>query len=160
MGAPNKAVGLKYYGGNLFCDVVHQDSNGNVTKLDCHLDKSEGRKKPKSYITWVPSNSIKSEVRVYNHLFTVPEPSSDQWEDELNPDSEIIHTEALVDPSVCEVVDKKDVDVWKSNYALQFERMGYFCVDIDTTFDSKTKQGKLVFNRTVSLKEDVLKNEL
>jgi len=157
--APNKAVGLKYYGGNLCCDKVHSNQDGKITKLECHVDKSEGRKKPKTFITWVPSNSFKTEVRVYNHLFTVPEPS-DQWEDELNLESEILHTNALVDPSVCDVVDKKDVGVWKSNYAVQFERMGYFCVDIDTTFDSKTKEGKLIFNRTVSLKEEVFKKEL
>jgi len=119
-----------------------------MEKLECHVDKSEDQKRPKSYITWVPSNSIKSEVRVYNNIFTVPEPS-DQWEDELNSDSVILQSDALVDPSVCDVVDKKDVDVWKSNYALQFERMGYFCVDIDTTFDSEPKEGKPVFNRTV-----------
>jgi hypothetical protein len=46
------------------------------------------------------------------------------------------------------------LDKWKSNQALQFERLGYFVLDIDTTFDSTTKEGKLVFNRTVSLKED------
>jgi hypothetical protein len=90
---------------------------------------------------------------VYNHLFTEAEPS-DRWEEELNAASEIVHPNAIVDPSVLELVDKKDVDKWKSNQALQFERLGYFVVDTDTTFDSMTKEGKLIFNRTVSLKED------
>mmetsp|Transcript_33280 Transcript_33280/g.50195 ORF Transcript_33280/g.50195 Transcript_33280/m.50195 type:complete len:691 (-) Transcript_33280:191-2263(-) len=157
--APNKAVGLKFYGGNLVCDKVHTDSDGEVTKLEAHIDKSEARAKPKSFITWVPSDGLEAEVRVYNHLFLVPEPS-DQWEDELNPESEVVYSKAIVDPSVCEVVDAKAVDVWKSNRALQFERMGYFCVDTETTFDSDTKEGKLVFNRTVSLKEEVFKKEL
>jgi hypothetical protein len=107
----------------------------------------------------VPSDGIKCEARVYGHLFTVPE-TTDRWEEELNQKSEVVYPNAIVDPSVKELVDKKDVDVWKSNYALQFERMGYFCVDIDTTFDSATGTGKLVFNRTVSLKEEVFKKEL
>lgn len=156
--APNKAVGLKYHGGNLVCDEV-VEKDGKVTTLKCHLDNSEGRPKPKTYLSWVPKDGIRCEVRVYDHLFTVPEPS-DQWEDELNPKSEVVHPQAIVDPSVRELVDVKDVDVWKSNYALQFERMGYFCVDTDTTYESKTGKGKLVFNRTVSLKEEVFKKEL
>jgi len=157
--APNKAVGLKYHGGNLICDEAKQDSDGKVTHLKCHIDMSEDRPKPKTYISWVPSDGIKCEARVYGHLFTVPEPS-DLWEQELNQKSEEVFPNAIVDPSVKEFVDKKDVDVWKSNYALQFERMGFFCVDIDTTFDSSSGSGKLVFNRTVSLKEEVFKKEL
>jgi glutaminyl-tRNA synthetase len=157
--APNKAVGIKYHGGNLVCDEVKQDKDGKVTHLKCHLDTAEERPKPKTYISWVPSDGIKCEARVYGHLFTVPEPT-DRWEEELNQKSEVVYPNAIVDPSVKELVDKKDVDVWKSNYPLQFERMGYFCVDIDTTFDSATGTGKLVFNRTVSLKEEVFKKEL
>ena len=156
--APNKAVGLKYHGGNLVCDEVIQ-KNGKVVELKCHLDTSEGRPKPKSYITWVSSDGIPCEVRVYNHLFTVAEPT-DQWEEELNPESEVVYPKAIVDPSVREVVDAKDVNKWKSNTALQFERIGYFVVDQDTTYDSKTNSGKLVFNRTVSLKEEVFKKKL
>ncbi|KAL7465538.1 hypothetical protein ACHAXS_005859 [Conticribra weissflogii] len=150
--APNKPVGLKYYGGNLICDEVVKDGE-KIKELKCHVDNSADRPKPKSHITWVPSNGIACEVRVYNHLFTVPEPS-DLWEDELNPESEVVYPNAIIDPSVLSLVDKKNVDKWKSNQALQFERLGYFVVDIDTTFDSSTKEGTLVFNRTVNLKED------
>ena len=149
---PGKPVGLKYQGGNLVCDEVVKDGT-KIKELKCHLDNSEGRPKPKSHITWVPSDGISCEIRVYNHLFTEPEPS-DRWEEELNTKSEVVHPNAIVDPSVLSLVDKKDVDKWKSNQALQFERLGYFVVDIDTTFDSTTKEGKLIFNRTVSLKED------
>ena len=149
---PGKPVGVKYHGGNLVCDEVIKDG-AKIKELRCHLDNSEGRPKPKSYITWVPSDGISCEVRVYDHLFTEPEPS-DRWEEELTPESEIVHPNAMVDPSVLSLVDKKDVNKWKSNQALQFERLGYFVVDIETTFDSTTKEGKLVFNRTVSLKED------
>ena len=150
--SPNQPVGLKYHGGNLVCDDIVRDG-GNVKVLKCHLDTTEGRPKPKSHISWVPCDGIPCEVRVYNHLFTVAEPS-DRWEEELNSEREIVYANAIIDPSVLELVDKKDVDKWKSNQALQFERLGYFVVDTDTTFDSSTKSGKLVFNRTVSLKED------
>merc|ERR1712194_88579 len=78
----------------------------------------------------------------------------DRWEEELKKDSEIVHLNAMVDPSVTLLVDAKNVDNWKSNQALQFERLGYFVVDLDTTFDPTSKEGKLVFNHTVSLKED------
>mmetsp|Transcript_26492 Transcript_26492/g.39368 ORF Transcript_26492/g.39368 Transcript_26492/m.39368 type:complete len:552 (+) Transcript_26492:563-2218(+) len=156
--APSKAVGIKYHGGNLFCDEVVKEGD-KIVELKCHLDNSEGRKKPKSFITWVPSDAIPCEVRVYGHIFTVKEPT-DRWEEEISPDSELIHAKALVDPSVREVVDKKYVNKWHSNCALQFERIGYFVVDTDTKFDSESNTGDLVFNRTVSLKEEVFKKEL
>ena len=157
--APDKAVGLKYHGSNLICDEVIQDKEGKVVELKCHIDASEGRPKPQTHISWVPSNGLKCEVRVYNHLFTVPEPT-DLWEEELNSQSEIVYKNAIVDPSVASVVDAKDVDEWTSNTAVQFERMGYFVVDLDTKFDSSTGKGALVFNRTVSLKEEVAKKSL
>jgi len=149
---PGKPVGLNYQGGNLVCDKVVKDGE-KIAELICHVDVSERRKKPKSYITWVPSDGLTCEVRAYNHLFTETEPS-DRWEEELNPDSEVVYPNAMIDPSVTSLVDRKDPDKWKSNQALQFERLGYFVLDIDTTFDYAAKKRKLVFNRTVSLKED------
>lgn len=158
--APNKAVGVKYHGGNLFCDeIVTRSAEGKVLELRCHLDTSPDRKKPKSYITWVPNDALACEVRVYGHLFTVPEPT-DRWEEELNPKSEVVYSGALVDPSVRELVDAHNVDRWQSNKAFQFERIGYFVVDTDTTYCSKENKGNLVFNRTVSLKEETFKKEL
>jgi len=164
--APNKAVGLKYHGGNLFCeDVVTttgSDGSTKIVELKCRLDTTDTRPKPKSHLTWVPKHGINCEVRVYNNLFTVPEPS-DRWEEELNTGkSEIVYPNAMVDPSVSEFVDCKYVDKWHSNRALQFERIGYFVVDEDTTFDSSgtNTNGKLVFNRTVSLKEEIAKKQI
>lgn len=163
--APNKAVGLKYYGGNLICNEVVTSAGGDgnnpptIKELKCTLDHSDDKVKPKTYISWVPApTAIPCEIRIYNHLFTVPEPT-DTWEDELNPESEIVYTNGYIDPSVKELVDGKDVDPWKSNQALQFERMGYFVVDLDTTYDSTTGEGTLVFNRTVSLKEEATKKK-
>jgi glutaminyl-tRNA synthetase len=150
--APQKAVGLKYQGGNLFCDQVIQE--GDVVKeLRCTLDSSSDRPKPQTYLSWVPANAVAAEVRIYDNLFTVPEPS-DLWEDELNRESEKVYKNALIDPSVKGFVDYRNVDKWTSNAALQFERLGYFVVDYETTFDPQTEKGKIVFNRTVSLKEE------
>lgn len=158
--APNKAVGLKYHGGNLICDKVITDkNNGTPIELHCRLDTSPDRPKPKTHISWVPSDGIPCEIRVYNHLFTVTEPT-ELWEDELNPKSEIVYPKAIIDPSVKELVDSSKVDKWNSNQALQLERVGYFVVDFDTTFDSQTGQGKLVLNRTVSLQEAVVIKKL
>ena len=156
--APNKAVGLKFYGGNLFCSEIVKKEGDKVLEIKCTLDKSPDRAKPKSFITWVPDNSLTAEVRLYNHLFTVPEPT-DLWEDEINARSEEIFPSALVDPSVAEFCDVKHVGQWHSNPALQFERFGFFVVDSSSTFDSSAKSGDLIFNRTVSLKEEVGKKE-
>lgn len=161
--APNKAVGLKYYGGNLVCDEVIMDKDGEtVLELKCHVDSSEDRKKPKTFISWVPSDSVACEVRVYSHLFTVPEPT-DLWQDELNPQSEVVHPKALVDPSIKEALQSHPSalnDKWSSNVAVQFERMGYFVADYTSTFDTSNNTGLLVFNRTVSLKEEAFKKQL
>ncbi|GKY99874.1 hypothetical protein MPSEU_000941100 [Mayamaea pseudoterrestris] len=157
--APNKAVGIKYHGGNLCCNDVKLDDSGKVVELVCHLDVAADRVKPKSYISWVPNNSIKAEVRLYDNLFSVPEPS-DLWEDELNPASEVVYENALVDPFVRQLMAGCKVDKWRSNTALQFERLGYFVVDYDTTYNSEVNDGKLVFNCTVSLKEEVAKKKL
>lgn len=158
--APNKpmGVGVKYHGGSLVCEEVIMDGD-KVKELKCLLNTSEDRVKPKTHISWVPSDSLKCEVRVYDNLFTVPEPT-DLWEDELNPQSEVVYENALVDPSIREVVDGKKVDKWQSNVALQFERIGYFVLDYETTFDPATSEGKIVFNRTVTLKEEVFKKKL
>jgi len=166
--APNKAVGLKYYGGNLICDEVvlkdgaAADSKTNksqIKELRCRLDNTEGRVKPKTWISWVPAETaIPCEIRVYNHLFTVPEPT-DLWEEEINPQSEIIYQNGFVDPSVQSLCDKKDISLIRCNQALQFERMGYFVVDLDSTYESSTGTGRLVFTRTVTLKEEVFKKK-
>jgi hypothetical protein len=61
-------------------------------------------------VTWFrPTGGIPCEVHVYNHLFTVAEPT-DQWEEELNLESEVMYPKAIVDPSVRQVVDVKDLN--------------------------------------------------
>ena len=146
---PHSPTGLKYHGGSLSCQqVIFDDDKKVVTKLICTLDDSESRPKVKSYITWVPSNAIPCEVRLYDKLFTVPVPT-DLWEQELNESSELICSNALIDPSVSTVLKDATISQWHSNPAFQLERFGYFVVDIDTTTTDT-----LVLNRTVSLKVD------
>jgi len=158
--AQNQAVGLKYLGGILVCDKVVESVDGKTKKLECHLDVSESPTKPKSWISWVPSDSLKCEVRVYNPLFVVTEPTSD-WVQELNPQSEIVYENALVDPSASDLIDGTTVSKWKSNPAVQFERMGYYVVDYETEFHKDSNPtGKIVLNRTVSLKEEVAKKKI
>ena len=72
----------------------------------------------------------------------------------------MVYPQAIVDPSVAELCNAKDADQWKSNAAFQLERFGYFVVDTDTTFNSETREGKIVFNRTVSLKEEEFKKKI
>lgn len=154
--APKKAVGIKYHGGNLICDEVIKREDGTLEELKCHVDVSEDRPKPQSFISWAPENSINAEIRVYNNLFSVSEPS-DLWEDELNPKSEVVFQHAKLDPSVKELVDSATVNKWVSGTSIQIERFGYFVVDYETTYDSSTGDGKIILNRTVSLKEEIFK---
>ena len=81
-------------------------------------------------------------MRVYNHLFTVEEIQEDIWEQQLNPLSEVIHKNAYVDESLVQYPIAAE-------YHMQFERVGYFVVDVDSKVDKK----EFVFNLTVGLKD-------
>lgn len=99
-------------------------------------------KRPKGNIHWVPENAIPIEVRLYNHLFTVPFVTTN-WQNEINQESEIIMRNALVDPSI--LIGNNQNPSPETHF--QFERVGVFVVDKDSM-----KDGKLVVNRTVPLK--------
>jgi glutaminyl-tRNA synthetase len=127
------------------CEEVVKDSSGNVTELRCTADldsKSGGatsNRKIKGTIHWVSApEAIDAEVRLYDRLFTVPQPDADgDFKDFINPNSlEIVHAK-------CER-SLADAD---PNIRYQFERLGYFALDPDST------PGKLVFNRTITLKD-------
>ncbi len=99
--------------------------------------------KIKGTITWVgASDGVKAEVRLYDHLFTVPQPGADSHSflTELNPASARSVT-AYVEPSLSEVACEE---------SFQFERLGYFVADM---VDHEPSQGRLVFNRVTTLKE-------
>jgi len=145
--APGKEVRLRYTY-FITCQEVIKDANGEVIELRCTYDPATktgyapDERKVKGTIQWVDANScINAEARIYDRLFTKenPEESAEggSYVDNLNPDS-LKTISCLVEPTV------KNVPAG-SKY--QFERIGYFCADKDSTAE------KMVFNLTVSLKE-------
>lgn len=105
------------------------------------MKEGEVLPKTKGALTWVSCTYAKdAEIRLYDHLFTVEEPTS-EWEKELNPESLITIANAKLDPSVENNIQQ----------AYQMERVAYFCVDPDST------ESKIVLNRIVTLKESGLK---
>jgi glutaminyl-tRNA synthetase len=141
---PGGEVRLKY-GYIIKCEEVLKDASGQIIELRCTADlasKSGGPtagRKVKGTIHWVSAaHAVDAEVRLYDRLFTVPEPDADgDFKKHLNPHSLEVVT-ARCEPSV------KDSD---PDARYQFERLGYFTLDKDSRPD------KLVFNRTITLKD-------
>ncbi len=142
---PGGDVRLKY-AGIITCREVVKDAAGQVRELRCTFDEdsrsggpNSGRK-VKGTIHWVSAaKAVEAEVRLYDRLFTVPEPDADgDFRRHLNPHSlEVIR--AMVEPSLASAVGGE---------RYQFERVGYFCID------AKAPPGSgLVFNRTIPLKD-------
>jgi glutaminyl-tRNA synthetase len=145
--APGREVRLRY-GYVVTCDEVVRDGAGEVVELRCTYDPAtrggttpDGRQ-VKGTIHWVSAaHALPCEVRLYDRLFTVPDPDAgdDDFKRFLNPESLVVVTGARVEPSVRD-------DPAGSRY--QFERTGYFCSDaVDSRPDA------LVFNRTVTLRD-------
>ncbi|CAI5726450.1 unnamed protein product [Peronospora destructor] len=137
--APNKQVRLKY-AFPFTCTKLETENSGRVTKVLGQMDWTNSTK-PKGVLSWVPANSPKVEVRVYSHLFTVPELPNDvkDWESFVDSkNSERIYDSARMDPESY----AKNVDS-----IVQFERIGYFVPDQDSTKDKK------VFNQIVALRD-------
>uniref|UniRef100_A0A667Y0G0 glutamine--tRNA ligase n=1 Tax=Myripristis murdjan TaxID=586833 RepID=A0A667Y0G0_9TELE len=141
---PEQPVGLRHAGYVIFVQRVIKDSQGKVVALEVTCCSStETAEKPKAFIHWV-SQPLKCEVRLYERLFLHRNPEDPSevpggFLSDINPNSLQVISSAFVDSSVkgAKVFDK-----------FQFERVGYFSLDPDSTAD------KLVFNRTVTLKED------
>jgi glutaminyl-tRNA synthetase len=146
--APGREVRLRY-GYLITCQSVVKDAEGNIVELHCTYDPEtrggntpDGRK-VKSTIHWVSASHAQSaEVRLYDNLFIKENPNEvEEGQDftaNLNPNSLEVLTACKVEPGLREAV---------SGARYQFERLGYFCVDLDST--SK----KLVFNRTIGLRD-------
>jgi len=146
--APGREVRLRY-AYFITCTRVVKDAEGNVVELHCTYDPAtrggdapDGRK-VKATLHWVSApHALNAEVRLYDNLFTKEDPEDvpegQDFTANLNPNSLEILTDCCVEPSLAGAVPL-------SRY--QFERLGYFCVDPDGT------AGKLVFNRTVTLKD-------
>src|ERR1019366_3371461 len=130
------------------CVSVVKDANGQVTELHCTYDPAtrggnapDGRR-VKATIHWVSAaHAVDAEIRIYENLFTVESPTAVE---ELNPASLEVLTEGKLEPALKNA---------KAGERYQFERLGYFCVDPDT------KDGHLVFNRTVALRDSWAKIE-
>ena len=128
------------------CEEVVKDDAGEVVELRCSYDPDtrsgtgSSDRKVKGTIHWVSAaGAVAAEVRLYDRLFTHPEPgSSDDFLDHLNPSS-LEEVSAMVEPSVIESVP---------GFACQFERLGYFCTD---TADHSA--GRPVLNRIVTLRD-------
>jgi glutaminyl-tRNA synthetase len=154
--APGREVRLRY-GYFITCTAVVKDAHtGEVIELRCTYDPQtrggdtppDGRK-VKATLHWVSAtHAIPAEVRLYEHLFNTPTPedvpSGADFTVNLNPHSLEVLTSCWVEPSLAGALPE-------SRY--QFERLGYFCVDPDSTPE------KLVFNRAVSLKDSWAKIE-
>lgn len=145
--APGKEVRLRY-AYFIKCDEVIKDENGEIVELRCSYDpasrggQSPDGRKVQGTIHWVSvPHAIKVEVRLFDRLFSTPDPNNvpdgQDWKVNINPDSLKV-IEGYVEPALKDV---KHLDKF------QFERLGYFCVDYDSTPDH------LVFNRTVTLKD-------
>jgi glutaminyl-tRNA synthetase len=148
--APNKTVGLKY-ACRIHCDRVEVDEWNRPIVVHCHLVAEHDRPedKPKAAIQWVAkSTAVQLEARLYHPLFITEEPSDESWEAELNPDSEVVLTEALVDRSLL-----KHLEHLQHEGHVQFERVGFFVLDKDSVICDNSSEHKLVMNLTVNLKD-------
>ncbi len=149
--APGREVRLRY-AYFIRCNSVVKDAEGKIVELRCSYDPAthggdapDGRK-VKATIHWVSAaHAVPAEVRVYDRLFNNPDPEvSGDFIADLNPNSMETLTGCLVEPGLKDALpgDK-----------FQFERLGYFCVDWEST------PSNLLFNRTVTLKDEWSKIE-
>jgi len=152
--SPGKEVRLRnaYF---ITAQSVVKDSAGNIVEVHCTYDpasrggNSPDGRKVKSTMHWVSAaHAISAEIRLYDKLFTKPDPNEypegGSVLDNLNPSSLEILTGAKLEPSLANA---------NLEHRFQFERVGYFCLDPDTT------EGCLVFNRTLPLKDSWAKIE-
>ncbi|MBQ1972948.1 MAG: glutamine--tRNA ligase/YqeY domain fusion protein [Paraprevotella sp.] len=129
------------------CTGCRKDENGNVVEVFCEYDPNSKSGMPgsdrrvKGTLHWLSQDHcVPAEVRLYDRLFSVENPSAEEgdFRDLLNPDSLKVLENCYVEKYLTEIVDKK---------YLQFQRIGYFTYDKDSTNE------KLVFNKTVGLKD-------
>jgi glutaminyl-tRNA synthetase len=133
------------------CDEVIKNAAGDIIELRCSYDTEtlgknpEGRK-VKGVIHWVSeAHSQPAEIRLYSRLFTVPQPDNEEnFLDVINHDSLEVLTDCRVEASLADAT---------ADNRYQFERTGYFCLDAVDSID-----GKLVFNRTVTLRDGWVKD--
>ena len=129
------------------CDSFVKDSNGNITEIHCSYfpqtksGMDDGSISVKGTIHWVSAaHAAEAEVRLYDRLFTMENPmdAEGDFKDTINPNSLEVIRAAYIEPSLTKA---------RLDDRYQFIRKGYFCLDKDST------ENKLVFNRTVTLKD-------
>lgn len=147
---PDREVRLRYGYLVQYASHVKDETTGEITEIHCTYDpESRGGSAPdgrkvKGTIHWVSAaEGVPVTVNMYDRLFKVEDPEADKdvdFLDQLNPDSQIVLTDAVAEPSLGELNPGENV---------QFERQGYFCIDPVTP----EIDGKPVFNRTVTLRD-------
>ena len=149
--SPGREVRLRfaYY---ITCKEVIKNDDGSIESLVCTYDPesrggntADGRK-VKGTIHWVSAkHAVQARVNLYDRLFNTPNPgAASEFVPAINPDSNLVMDKAMLEPSI-ELVDNK--------MAYQFERLGYFISDLDSTPE------KPIFNRTISLRDSWAKIE-
>ena len=142
--SPRREVRLRY-AYFITCREVVKNAAGEVTELRCSYDPAtrggnapDGRK-VQATLHWVSAaDAVSAEVRLYNQLFTRPDPNVAEFAADLNPDSLEVLDDAKIEPALA---------ADNAGEPVQFERQGYFYRDPDS------KPGRLVFNRTVGLRD-------
>ena len=147
--APGQEVRLRY-GYIIKCTSVVHNERGEVVEVRCTYDPAtrggSTDRKVKGTIHWVSAqHAAPAEVRLYDTLFVSPKPDEvEDWKSQINPNSLERLANCYVEPALAQA---------QLGDRLQFERIGYFCVDLDS------KPGNLVFNRTVTLRDTWAKIE-
>jgi len=143
--SPGVEVRLRYAYIIKCIGVVKDEQTGEIVELRCTYDAEtrsgspQSGRKVKGTIHWVSaSHALDAEVRLYDRLFKVENPGGDDWRDHINPSALEVLKKCKVEPSLSNT---------KAQDRYQFERLGYFCVDDDSS------GGSLVFNRTVTLRD-------
>ena len=149
--APGREVRLRY-AYFVTCTEVIKDDNGQVTELRCTYDPAtkggnapDGRK-VKATLHWVSAeHAIDAQIREYEHLFTAEIPGADgEFLNDINPDSLTIVENCKLEPALQDASKGETV---------QFERVGYFCLDKDTSTE------KMIFNKTIGLRDTWAKTQ-
>jgi glutaminyl-tRNA synthetase len=149
--SPGREVRLRY-AYLVTCREVVKNASGEVMELRCTYDPAtrggnapDGRK-VQATLHWVTAaQSVPAEIRLYNPLFTRPDPGADgDLLADLNPNSLELLTESRLEPALADAAVGE---------AVQFERQGYFCPDPDSA------SGRLVFNRTIGLRDSWAKTQ-
>ena len=149
--SPGSEVRLRYAYIIKCVSVVKDEKTGEIVELHCTYDPEtksgspQSARKVKGTIHWVSAaHAVDAVARVYDRLFNVEDPGGENWKSQLNPASLQLVPGCKVEPSLAHA---------KPQDRFQFERLGYFCVDDDS------HEGRLIVNRTVTLRDTWAKIE-